>query len=342
MKLLKELCELHGIPGREDAVAFYIEDRLEGICDEYFYDAMGNLHAIIKGEGRSTNKPRIMLACHMDEIGFIVNYIDEQGYVYVQPLGGFDPRNLFSRRVIINGKIKAVMNPAGLPVHMSSPEMRKQIPAADEFVLDTGLGKEALEVVSIGDMVTMDEPFIKMGNKYVSKALDNRVACYLGIKALEAVYPERMTLKSDLHVVFTVQEEVGLRGAKTATAIVKPDYSIGVDVTLSCDTPGVPANKHVTKQGEGFALGVKDASFVSSPYMVELVERVAKDHGLKYQKVVSAGGGMDGAAMQQIGEGSHAVAISVGTRYIHTVTEMVDKRDLKAAKKAIIETIFAL
>ena len=336
--LLQELCSLPGVPGRESRVAQFIETEIFDSCDNYYYDAMGNLHAVIK---ESEKAETVMLACHMDEIGFMVNYIDDNGFIYVQPLGGFDPRNLFSRRVLIctdEGDYPAVMNPAGLPVHLSKPADRTNVPAADEFVLDTGMGKEAKELISIGDFVVMDEPFMEMGTKVVSKALDNRVACYLGIRTLKELYRNGGN-SVNVHVVFTVQEEVGLRGAKTATWHVEPNYAIGVDVTLSCDTPGVPANKTTTTQGKGFALGVKDASFVSDPWLVSLVEDVAEDNSLDYQKVVSAGGGMDGAAMQQAMGGCKAVAISVGTRYIHTVTEMVDVDDLMMAEVAIIQTI---
>jgi len=337
LDLLEELCLEPGIPGNEHRVRELIEEHVHGLCDEQFVDPMGNLHCVV--HGRHLDSDVVMLACHMDEIGFIVNYIDDEGFVYVQPLGGFDPRNLFSRRVTVSHydalndetlDYPGVMNPAGLPIHLSKPEDRKNIPAADEFVIDLGFDANEVEI-SIGDMVTMREPFEIMGNKVVSKALDNRIACYLGIRVLQDLHLHKDN-KYDTHVVFTVQEEVGLRGAKTAAHIVQPDLAIGVDVTLSCDTPGVPKNKHVTTQGKGCAIGVRDASFVSDRDMREVLIDLCNINNIDYQEVVSSGGGMDGAAMQQAGIGCKAIAVSVGTRYIHTVTEMVDMKDLQAAE----------
>jgi endoglucanase len=299
---------------------------------------MGNLHCV--KESPVPGAETVMVACHMDEIGFIVNYIDENGFISVQPLGGFDPRNLFSRRVKVvtdETMYRGVMNPEGLPIHLSKPEDRTKVPSSDEFIIDIGLGAKALDVISVGDFVVMDEPFIKMGNKLVSKALDNRVACFMGIELLREVHD--IDLGVNLHVVFTVQEEVGLRGAKTSSMIVKPDISIGVDVTLACDTPGVPPKKHVTTQGKGCAVGVRDSSFISDKALVKRVQSVAKDKDIPYQLVVSSGGGMDGAAMQQAGSGSRAIAISVGTRYIHTVTEMIDIDDLEAGLNLLIEVV---
>jgi putative aminopeptidase FrvX len=336
LDLLEELCMVPGIPGNEHRVRNLIEDKVSGLCDDMYTDDMGNLHCVVNG--KHPEDKVVMLACHMDEIGFIVNYIDDEGFVYVQPLGGFDPRNLFSRRVTVSHydakndeslDYPGVMNPAGLPIHLSKPEDRKNIPAADEFVID--LGFDANGKISIGDMVTMNEPFEVMGTKVVSKALDNRIACYLGIRVLEDLHLHGDN-KYATHVVFTVQEEVGLRGAKTAAHIVQPDLAIGVDVTLSCDTPGVPKNKHVTTQGKGCAIGVRDASFVSDKDMRADLIDLCEINLINYQEVVSSGGGMDGAAMQQAGIGCKAIAVSVGTRYIHTVTEMVDMQDLIAAE----------
>lgn len=326
LNTLKELCETPGVPGYESRVRDYIKESIKDYVDEMHVDPMGNLHAVRYSDASE----RLMIACHMDEIGFIVNYVTDDGFIHVQPLGGFDPRNLFSRRVLVctdDGDFKGVMNPSGLPVHLSKPEDRKVIPAADEFIID--IGCDANGKVSIGDFVVMDEPYTEMGDKVVSKALDNRVACFLGIELLRSL--ENVDPAYEVHVVFTVQEEVGLRGAKTATCHVYPDISIGVDVTLACDTPGVPASKRTSIHGAGFALGIRDSSFISDKALVEEIEKLATDNHIPYQKVVSAGGGMDGAAMQQSVQGSRAVAISVGTRYVHTVTEMVDKKDLHAA-----------
>jgi endoglucanase len=184
--LLKRLCEMPGVPGRENRVRDLITSEIKGMFDNVETDAMGSL--ICRRDAHGTeDAPKVMLLCHMDEIGFLVSHISKDGFLYLQPVGGFDPRNLFSRRVLVctdDGDLKGVMNPGGKPIHISSPEDRKKIPEVGEFFVDIGLGEKAKDVVKVGDYVVMDEPFVEMGNRFVSKALDNRVACWLGIEAI--------------------------------------------------------------------------------------------------------------------------------------------------------------
>ena len=224
------------------------------------------------------------------------------------------------------------MNPGGRPVHISSPEDRKKIPEAKEFFVDTGMTVQQVnKKFRIGDYIVMDEPLIEIGTKVVSKALDNRVACWLGIESVRALDKAGAAHACDIVVAFTVQEEVGLRGAKTASYAVKPDIGLGIDVTLACDTPGVPAAEAVTTHGKGFGLHIKDGSFISDHELTDRVEAVARKKRIPYQRTILAAGGQDGAAAQQAAAGAKAVGITVGTRYIHTVTEMIDKKDLQAA-----------
>lgn len=326
--LLKRLCETPGVPGRENRVRDLIMAEIEGLVDEVTVDPMGSLMAKRNGPGK-----RVMMLCHMDEIGFLVSHISEEGWIYVNPVGGFDNRNLFSRRVLVctkDGDIKGVMNPGGKPVHIASPEDRKKIPEISEFFVDIGLGKAAADKVQVGDYVVMDEPFLEMGDKVVSKALDNRIACWLGIEALRAA--KESGHECELHVVFTVQEEVGLRGARTATHAIQPEIGFGIDTTLSCDTPGVPKPQAVTEQGKGFGMHIKDGSFIADIALVEEIEALARSKDIPFQRTILAAGGQDGAAAQQAASGARAVGIVVGTRYIHTVTEMIDKGDLIAAR----------
>lgn len=338
--LLKRLCEVPGVPGREERVRELIEFEIEDLFDSTEVDAMGNLICRRKartssGNVRKGDAKTLMLLCHMDEIGFYVSSIDDNGYLWLSNAGGFDPRNLFSRRVLIvtdNGDFKAVMNPGGRPVHISSPEDRKKVPEVKEFFVDTGMtAAQVKKNIKIGDYVVMDEPFLELGNKCVSKALDNRVACWLGIESVRALAKSKKGSQCEIVVAFTTQEEVGLRGAKTSSYAVRPDYGIGIDVTLACDTPGVPAAEAVTTQGKGFALHIKDSSFISDYEMVQNIEKIAKKSRIPYQRSILGAGGQDGAAAQQAAAGAKAVGVTVGTRYIHTVTEMIDKKDLKAA-----------
>ena len=347
--LLKRLCETAGVPGREGRVRDLIRKEAKGLFDDVREDAMGNLLCSrkprapkggakdAKGGKKGAAEPvRVMLPCHMDEIGFLVRHIDDKGFVRVNAVGGFDTRNLFSRRVLVctkTGDLHGVMNPGGRPIHIATEEDKKKVPEVKEFMIDLGLDPdEVKKTVAIGDMVVLHEPFMEIGHKVVSKALDNRVACWLGIESVRALEKSGKGHACEVHVAFTVQEEVGLRGAKTAAAAIKPHFAIGLDVTLSCDTPGVPEDEAVTIQGKGAGLHVMDSSFISDAEMIDDLEALAKKHKIPVQRTILARGGQDGAAAQQIGEGCRAAGVVVGTRYIHTVTEMVDTRDLAAAR----------
>lgn len=344
--LLKRLCEAPGVPGREERVRALIEKEIKGLFDEVRTDNMGNLICRKAGTGSGEKKSkksgsesratRVMVLCHMDEIGFYVKGVDEHGFVRVNAAGGFDTRNLFSRRVTVctdNGDLPGVMNPGGRPVHIASEEDKKKIPEVKEFFVDLGMKPDKTrKAVKIGDFVVMNEPAILVGDKFVSKALDNRVACWLGIEFVRALVEGKVDHACDLYVVFTVQEEVGLRGAHTASFGVEPDIAIGIDVTLSCDTPGVPADEMVTKHGAGVGLHVMDSSFISDYRLINDFEAIAVKKRIPHQRTILARGGQDGAAGQQARSGARAAGLVVGTRYIHTVTEMIDLGDLAAAR----------
>ena len=294
--LLRRLCETPGVPGHEHRVRDLIKAEIEGLFDEVTVDPMGSL--LCRRDARKSTKgkdpKKVMLLCHMDEIGFLVSHVTDKGFLHVQPVGGFDARNLFSRRVLVStddGDFKGVMNPGGKPIHISSPEERKKVPEPKDFVIDLGLGEKAKEVVRVGDMVTMDEPLIEIGDKVVSKALDNRIACWLGIEAIKGLGKAKHGC--EIHVAFTCQEEVGLRGARTASFAIKPDIGLGIDVTLSCDTPGVPEQDRTTVQGAGFGLHVKDSSFIADRELVKEIEGLAEKSKIPFQRTMLAAGGQD-------------------------------------------------
>ncbi len=352
--LLKRLCETPGVPGREERVRALIEKEIDGLFDEVKTDAMGNLICrrgprAAKGKGAGgagkvkagpLGRPtKVLLLAHMDQIGFYVRHIDDKGFLRVANAGGFDTRNLFSRRVLLvtsGGDIHAVMNPGGKPIHIASEEDKKKIPDVKDLIIDTGLPlADVKKRVKIGDYLVYHEPFRDMGDKLVCQAMDNRVACWLGIEAVRQMDEEGLGHACELFVAFTTQEEVGLRGAKTSSHIVACDIGIGLDVTLSCDTPGVTADEAVTEQGKGFGLHVMDSSFIADYALVDELEAVAKKNKIPCQRTILLRGGQDGAAAQQTGAGARALGIVVGTRYIHTTTEMVDKIDLAAARDAL-------
>ncbi len=341
--LLKRLCLTPGVPGREERVRALISKEIKGLFDSVSEDPMGNLicRRLPRAKGnkpaKSAKAPtRVHLLCHMDQIGFYVRFIDDKGFIRVNAAGGFDTRNLFSRRMTLvtdSGDLPCVMNPAGRPVHIASEEDKKKIPDIKDLMLDTGLpAAEVKRRVKIGDYAVYADPFMDIGTKLVCEAMDNRVACWLGIEAVRAIHEKGTPHACEIIVSFTTQEEVGLRGAKTSSHTVDCDIGIGIDVTLACDTPGVPADEAVTEHGKGFGLHVMDSSFIADYRLINDVEACAKKNRIPYQRTILMRGGQDGAAAQQTGRGSRAIGITVGTRYIHTTTEMIDKKDLTAAR----------
>ena len=335
IQLLKSLCETPGIPGREERVRELIEKEIDGLFDEVTTDAMGSLICTIKGSA-SDNTPKVMVAAHMDEIGFYIRHIDDKGFLWVNPAGGFDTRNLFSRRVLVctdDHDYVGVMNPGGRPIHIAKDEDKKKVPDVTEFFIDLGFGNDEDTVkskVKVGDFVVMHEPFIEQEKKVVSKALDNRIACYVAIEAIRKLKDANHKPAGDIVIVFTVQEEVGLRGAVTSANSVNADLGIGLDTTLACDTPGINDTERVTKHGDGVGVMVQDSSMIGDRGLTNDICQIAEDNDIPYQRCILPRGGQDGAAIQRANHGAKTAAIVVGTRYIHTVTESADKGDLQA------------
>lgn len=331
MDLLKKLSEMPGAPGREERVRQLILDEVKAHCDETQVDAMGNLICLKRAPKSNTEPKRVMIACHMDEIAFIVRHIDDKGFLRLQHLGGFDTRNLFARRVLVqtrkDGELLGNMNPSGKPVHLASAEERNKIPTVHEFFVDLGLDAEQVKAkVRVGDPVTLVQEFAEVGELCSGKCLDNRVACWLGVRLLQQVKQP----KEDLYVVFTVQEEIGIRGATTSAYAVDPDIAIGLDTTLAVDIPGVGEEDRVTTLGKGAAIKIMDAHSVSHYELVEEFVSLAEQHEIPFQYEILPLGGTDTAAMQRSRAGAKAITLSVPTRYIHTVTETIHKRDLNA------------
>lgn len=350
IELLENLCLTAGTPGREHRVRELILEEVKPLVDEIEVDAMGSIIACKKAKApskstkskTSTNRPkRVMIAAHMDQIGFLVKHIDDKGFVRVVPTGGFDTRNLFARLVTISPDIydpkkdiTGIMNPGGKPVHISSPEERNKVPTIDDFVIDTALpADEVKKKVKIGDMVTLQAPFKQLGKAIVSQAMDNRVACWVGIEALRKLKSKK--LNADVYVVFTVQEEVGLRGAVTGAFSVEPDIGIAVDVTLACDTPGVPAEHKTSDFGGGAVITVADSASIGDYDLVEAVEGTARKNKITHQRSILARGGTDAGGIQRSRHGVKTITLSVPTRYIHTVIESIHEDDLFATRDLV-------
>jgi putative aminopeptidase FrvX len=334
MKLLQTLTQMPSVPGREDRIRKVIQDYItkKKLFDTIAVDAMGSLIAVRKArpaDSKSHHVPvRVMLAAHMDQIGFLVRHIDDGGYLRVNPVGGFDARNLFARKVRVcawAGDLPGIMNAAGKPIHIASEADKKKIPEVTEFFVDVGLsGDEVRSKVRIGDMVVLDGPFEEVGNSVVSQCLDNRIGCWAQIRAIEALKHHNC----DVIAAWTVQEEVGLRGAQPAAFGVDPDIGVACDTTLCCRTPGVPDEDRVSVSGDGVCLHVMDSSMISDIGLVEDFERIARAKGIKCQRAILPRGGQDGAVIQRSRSGVRTISLACPVKYIHTVTEMSHKDDL--------------
>ncbi|MCY6381912.1 M42 family metallopeptidase [Hoeflea prorocentri] len=337
--LLKRLCETPAVSGRESRVRDLILGEVDDLFDDVEVDPLGSLICWRRATRDGASDARtVMVLCHMDEIGFYVSHVSDDGFVHVDPAGIFDPRHLFGRRVLVcaqAGDFPGAMNAKGRPIHIASRKELQKVPKITDFVVDTGLGARAKEFIKIGDYVVVDERFVDLGDRIMSKALDNRVACWIGIEAIRKIVADQTKHAYNICVAFTAQEEVGLRGAAATAFRVAPDVAIGIDVTLACDTPGIPDEESILKLGDGFGLLLKDDTFIPDVGLVEQVEGLARELGLKCQRHVLRRGGQDGAAAQQARGGAKAVGIMVGTRYIHTATEMIDKDDLAGARDIV-------
>jgi len=329
MKLLKRLTETAGVPGREERIREVVLEETKGLFDETRVDPMGNLICVKRARGRK-KAPSVMLGCHMDEIGFYVRHVDDNGFLRVQEVGGFDPRNLFARRVLVQGKkdLPGVLNPSVRPIHLMTDEEKKRELKVSDFYVDTLLpAAQVKRLVRVGDPVSPIQPMEAMGEAYTGKAMDDRVALWVGINAVRKAGAKS---RHDIYFVATVQEEVGCRGAGTSSFDVDPDVAIALDVTLCCDTPGVPAEDAVTKLGDGVAIKIMDSMSISDRGLVDQFEALAKRKKIPYQLEILPRGGTDAATMQRSRAGRRTITLSVPCRYVHTVTETVHKRDLKA------------
>jgi endoglucanase len=329
LDLLKRLSETPGVSGREELVRALVIAELRPLVDELTVDTLGNV--IATKRGASAKAPRVMLAAHMDEIGFMVRHIDAQGYIRIQPLGGFDPRVLVAQRAIVHTRsgerLRGVLTPATKPIHLLGDEKPAGL-RLEDFYLDLGMsGERVQELVSIGDSITLDRTFERVGDCVIGKAMDDRTGVFTMIEALRQLGKHEATVIA----VATVQEEVGLRGAITAAYSVDPDVAIAIDTTLAVDTTGMPETEAVTRLGAGAAIKVFDSSFIPNFKLVEHLRRVAERHEITHQLEVLPRGGTDAGAMQRAKGGAAAITISIPSRYVHTVNEMISVSDLDAA-----------
>lgn len=322
MELLKKLTETFSPSGCEANIRRLIKTEIQPYVDEVQTDAMGNLIACKKGK---SGGKKIMFAAHMDEIGLMVTYIDEAGFLRFSSIGWLPQFYALYRRVVFqNGTV-------GVIGYEEELEELKEL-KADKLYIDIGAKSraEAEKKVAIGDCAAVYGTFCDMGDVVTAKSFDNRAGCYALIRAIQAAAPS----VNDLYYVFTSQEELGLRGAKTAAFGIYPDYALAIDVTDTGDTPG--AKPMAVSLGGGAAVKVKDDSVICTPEVRNRLIECAKNSGIRYQLEIMSGGGTDAGAMQLTRAGIKTGGISVPCRYIHSAVETVSKKDLECVTKLII------
>ena len=325
VSLLKEICEMPGVPGFEQRIRELVLREIKPLADSVSTDNMGNVTAFKKGR---ENK-RVMVAAHMDEIGFIITHIDDQGFLRFHPLGGFDPKTLTAQRVIVHGRKDLIGVMGSKPIHLMNAEEKNKVTQLTDFFIDLGMSKEEVEKnVRIGDPVSRERQLIEMGNCVNCKSIDNRVSVFVLIETLR----ELQSIPYDLHAVFTVQEEVGIRGASVAAHLIEPHFGFGLDTTIAFDVPGARDYEMVTRLGKGAAIKIMDSSTICDYRMVDFMKTTANKHNIKWQPEILTAGGTDTAGIQRMGKnGSIAGCVSIPTRHIHQVIEMADKSDIRAS-----------
>jgi len=328
--LFRELTEAHGCSGQEDAVREIVKRELAPICD-IKTDYMGNVIALKPSNTAHGSGKKLMIAAHMDEIGFRVKHISDKGFLRISPVGGWDPRQMASQRVLVHaesGSINGVLTQSTKPKHlMVAGDQGKEL-TIDDYFIDIGMsGETAKATVQIGDGVTMDRKFQQMGDLCTCKAMDDRAAVFVMIEAMKATGEHAV----DVYGVATVQEEVGLRGAAASGSAIAPDVVVALDVTLANDFPGMPDELSITRLGDGTAIKVMDSSLICHPKVVKHFKDLAKANDIKYQMEVLPMGGTDAGGVQRLHGGIPAFTLSIPCRYIHTVNETVHKGDVQAS-----------
>jgi putative aminopeptidase FrvX len=323
-QLIKNLVETTGPSGFESEIRALVRAEVESYVDEIRVDALGNL--ITRKGKKSEGGKRIMVAAHIDEIGVMVTHIDENGFMRFTNIGGVNPFNLSG------GRVRFVNGTAGV-IGVESPRERGSVPGMEKFYIDVGAKGKADCPVKVGDAAAFDRPFEDLGERLVSKAMDDRIGAAIMIQAIK----ELKSSPNELYFVFTTQEEVGLRGATTSAYGIDPEIGIAVDITGVGDTPN--SDQMAVGLGKGPALKVKDRSLVVDPRIVDWMVRTAERENLPYQYEILTYGGTDAGAMNLTRAGVPSTCISIPTRYAHSPSEMVDYQDVLNCVKLLLGAV---
>ena len=340
LSMLKELTDARAISGHEKEAREVMEKYIVPFADEVYTDNLGSLIARKTG---LENGPKVMVAGHLDEIGFLVTRIDEKGFVYFQTIGGWWSQVMLAQRVTLltrKGDVTGVIG--SKPPHILSPEARKKPVEIKDMYIDIGASsREEAESFGVrpGDSVVPYFEFTQMNNEklLLAKAWDNRIGCAIAIEVLKQLQNEKHP--NEVYGVGTVQEEVGLRGARTSAHAIKPDIAFAVDVGIAGDTPGISDKEADSKIGEGPQIILYDASMVSHKGLRDFVLDTADASHIPYQYASMAGGGTDSGTIHLTADGVPALSITIATRYIHTHAAILHQDDFENAVKLIVEVI---
>lgn len=325
-ELFKTLTETPGVSGREYRIRNIIKDKVSSLVDECYTDNIGNLICFKKGDDSNTS---VVVSAHMDEIGFIVSYIDDNGFIRVTNLGGFDPKTLTSQRVIIQGEDEDILGViSSKPIHVMETEERKRSPKISDLFIDTGLPVEKVkEKVKKGNPITRYRDAVELGNYWSCKSIDNRASVYSLINSIHDL--QYTKLYCDTYFVFTVQEEVGARGINVASQSINPDFGINMDTTIAYDLPGASPQEVMNTIDGGTSIQVLDNSAISDYRMFEYLKEIAENEKLPYQIEADIGGGTDLGGLQRSSQyGAIACGISIPIRNMHQEVEMVSPKIL--------------
>ncbi|QXO95004.1 M42 family metallopeptidase [Methanospirillum purgamenti] len=335
--LLKKLSDAHGLSGFEGNIKTIIRKELDGYVDEITEDRLGNLIAIKKGSDFS-----VMIASHMDEIGLMVQYIDDKGFIKFVGIGGWFNPTLHTQRVVLHGTKGPVPGVIGSkPPHVMTPEDRKKEIKMEDLFIDIGASsaEEAAGLgIEIGTPVTIEQELIKLANNRVTgKALDNRVGVLVLIETLR-----RMKTSMTIYAVFTVQEEIGLKGAKVSAFALNPDVAIATDVTIPGDHPGVSKKEASPEMGKGPVLVLASASgrgLLADNRLVTWLRSAGDKMKIPYQLEVGDGGNTDASIINLVRDGIPSIPLSVPSRYIHSPVEVVDLKDVESTIDLLVEAL---
>ena len=321
IETLKELCTLSGVSSHEDAIRAYIREHIAAHADSIRVDAMGNL--IVEKKGTISGAKKLMLSAHMDEVGLMIHTITDDGYLKFANVGGIDRRVLIGKRVLVGEK--SIPGVIGLKAyHLTSAEEEKKVPKLKDFYIDIGAkdGDQAREYVTPGDVAVFDSDIVEFGHGLLkAKAIDDRIGCAVMVELLKEDLP------MDVTFVFTVQEEVGTRGAFGATFSVTPDIALVPEGTTAADLPDMPDRQKVCGPGKGPVIPFMDGSTVYDRELFELLRSLAVENGIPWQTKEYISGGTDAGAIQRTKEGVRVAAISAAVRYLHTPSSVASLED---------------